>query len=65
MSEYSASPRVWVIVTPWGVQWCGIVDDETAAWATALGWPSDDEIGERKAVGWYAVPATLSWEALK
>lgn len=58
MTEY---PGVWVIVTPQGLRWCGIVEDEPAAWAIALGWPSDEEIDERKAAGWYAALATLSW----
>jgi hypothetical protein len=33
-----------------------------AAWAIALGWPSDEEIDEHKAAGWYAAPAVLTWE---
>lgn len=54
--------RPWVIVAPDGVLWLGHANSEAQAWKHALGWPSPAEIGERKAQGWYAAEATVTWK---
>jgi hypothetical protein len=43
------------------MKWVGIADRESHAWSIALGWPSDEEITEAKAAGWYAAEATITW----
>ncbi len=52
----------WVICGPSGVKWLGLAADESAAWCYAFGWPGEAELKELKARGYYASPATLSWE---
>lgn len=54
--------RVWVVVSPSGIDWCGLARDEWSAWTIALGWPSPAEVAERRRQGWYATPARLSWQ---
>ena len=51
----------WVVVGPHGVYYVGLHDDEAGAWTVALGWPDAEEIAERKADGWYAAQATMTW----
>ena len=52
----------WVVVSPEGVVYVGHHEDEAGAWCYALGWPDALEIKARKAEGWYAAPATLTWK---
>jgi hypothetical protein len=51
----------WVIVGPKGVAYLGLHLDEHEAWQIYLGWPDESEVAERKAKGWYAAKATLTW----
>lgn len=51
----------WVVVSPKGVEYVGLCSDESEAWCIALGWPSAQEIADRKAQGWYACESSLSW----
>lgn len=51
----------WVIVGPKGLAYAGLHVDEDHAWQIFLGWPSHDEIADRKAHGWYAAKATITW----
>ena len=51
----------WVVVGPRGVYYVGLHDDELGAWTVAMGWPDAAEIAERKADGWYAAQATMTW----
>ena len=51
----------WVVVAPDGVAYVGLHEDEAGAWCVALGWPSEQEIAERKLAGWYAAIATMTW----
>lgn len=53
--------RPWVVVAPDGVVWIGHAQDEAYAWTIALGWPDEAEINYRKADGWYAAPANVTW----
>lgn len=53
----------YVIVGPEGLAWVGLHPDEAHAWSTCLGWPSDAEIAERKAAGWFCVQAQVTWQA--
>ena len=56
-------PKLWVVVSPDGLYWTGQADHELHAWRIALGYPRQDEIDEQyKACGWYAVPATVTWQ---
>jgi hypothetical protein len=56
----------WVLIAPSGMFWMGLARDEEDVWRQAslgyqpLQWPMDVEM--RKARGWYAVPATVTWE---
>lgn len=52
----------WVVVGPQGVYWIGLAESEARAWDIALGWPSREEIAERKAEGWYAAEGTTTWK---
>lgn len=52
---------VWVVVSPHGLEYAGLHDDEESAWRVALGWPSAAEINEKKAAGWYAALAEITW----
>lgn len=52
----------WVVVAPNGVYWIGHASDERSAWEIALGWPHESEVAERKAAGWYAAKATITWK---
>lgn len=54
-------PDTWVIVGPKGLAYVGLHIDEDHAWQIYLGWPDQDEITERKAQGWYAAKATITW----
>lgn len=51
----------WVIVGPKGLAYVGLHSNEHGAWWAYLGWPDQDEITERKAQGWYAAKATITW----
>lgn len=51
----------WVIVGPKGLAYAGLHVDEDHAWEIYLGWPSQDEVKARKAQGWYAAKATITW----
>ncbi len=52
----------WVVVSGNGVMWLGLAKDEDCAWTYALGWPSKEEIEDKKKKGWYAKDATVSWK---
>ncbi len=52
----------WVVVGPKGLFWVGLCEDEADAWSVSLGWPHLDEVAERKRLGWYAAPATITWQ---
>ena len=41
----------YVVVSPKGVVWIGLADDEQHAWTIALGWPRQDEIDYNKRAG--------------
>lgn len=53
--------RPFVMVGPQGLAYVGLHSNEADCWQVALGWPSDDEIAERKAEGYAVHPATLAW----
>lgn len=52
-------PKPYVFVTPDGVQWAGLADDEKHAWTIALGWPDDDEIDDAQAGGCFVAKAVI------
>jgi hypothetical protein len=52
----------WVVVAPSGLVYVGLHENEADTWQIALGWPPAEEIAERKAQGWYAAPATITWQ---
>ena len=51
----------YVVVSPQGVVWIGLADDEQHAWTIALGWPSQDEIDYNKRAGWYVTRCNVTW----
>jgi len=51
-----------VIVGPDGIFWLGFADSEAQAWKYALGWPTLYETYDRKAKGYYAAEATVTWK---
>ena len=51
----------WVVVAPDGVDWLGHAKNERDAWTVALGWGDDEDIELYKQAGWYAAPATVTW----
>lgn len=53
--------KPWVIVSPSGLYYIGMHQEELGVWQIALGWPSNTEIEERKRQGWYAAQATVTW----
>lgn len=52
----------WVVVGPQGLFYVGLHDGEADTWEIALGWPSQEEIAEKKRLGWYAAQAALTWK---
>lgn len=52
----------WVVANPIRLFYVGLHDSEESAWRIALGWPTPEEIAELKAAGWYAAPATITWQ---
>lgn len=47
--------RAWAIIQPDGEMYIDTkFEDEAHAWTVCLGWPSEEEIEERKAEGWQA-----------
>jgi len=54
--------RTWVVVAPHGLAYVGLHDSEAGAWSAALGWPDAAEIAERKAAGWFATVASVTWQ---
>jgi hypothetical protein len=55
-------PSVWVLISPRGMYYAGLHQDEESVWETALGWPDQSEISEKKRNGWYAAKATCTWQ---
>lgn len=51
----------WVCVGPQGLYYVGLHENEADTWQIAFGWPSAEEIANKKAEGWYVTDATLSW----
>lgn len=51
----------WVVVAHDGLYYIGLHECEADAWKVSLGWPDEEEIAEKKAMGWYAAPATATW----
>ena len=62
MKEDQKMITTWVIVGPGGVAYVGLHSDESDAWRVALGWPTVGEVKQKKAEGWYAAPAILTWK---
>lgn len=54
--------KAFVIVSPKGPYYTGLHVSEESAWTACFYWPSDEEIAERKAAGWYCAEATLTWK---
>ena len=54
--------RTWVIVGPHGLEYVGLHECEADVWTIYLGWPSPEEVAEKKAEGWYAAPANITWK---
>lgn len=52
----------FVIAGPNGVAHLGLYASEQDAWTVYLGWPSEDEIAEVKAKGYFCVPATVTYQ---
>ncbi len=61
MADKHGIPNAWFVVSPRGVDWLGLARDERHAWTIALGWPDDAEIAHKKAKGWHAAQATVTW----
>lgn len=53
--------RPWVVVANDGLYYIGLHESEADAWRVSLGWPDEEEIVAKKAIGWYAAPATATW----
>lgn len=51
----------WVIVTPNGLAYIGLHENESDVWQIYLGWPHQSEVENAKNRGCYAAQATVSW----
>jgi hypothetical protein len=50
----------FAMVAPDGWYYIGLHKDEAECWMVGLGWPSAEEIADRKKDGWAVYPATLT-----
>jgi hypothetical protein len=53
--------QTWVIVAPDGLVYVGLHENEDHAWHIFLGWPTAEDVADRKREGWYAAPAAITW----
>ncbi len=53
--------RPFGLYSPEGCTYLGLHNSFADCWKVALGWPSDDEIAEHKAAGWYCVEGMFSY----
>lgn len=54
--------KTFVMVGPLGLEYVGLHRNERDCWRVAIGWPSDDEIDQRKADGFYVSQAQITWQ---
>lgn len=57
----SMGPRPFGLYSPNGCYYLGLHASHADCWQVALGWPSEEEIRNKKAAGWYCVEGTFSY----
>jgi hypothetical protein len=53
--------KVFVIVSPQGLEYIGMHESPDDAWRIHLGWPTAGEVKQRMREGWYCAEAEVSW----
>ncbi len=53
--------KVFVIVSPQGMEYIGMHESPDDAWRIHLGWPTAGEVKQRMRDGWYCAEALVTW----
>ena len=54
--------NTYVIVSPDGLVYVGLHESCVSAWKIFLGWPTVEEVQQKKDQGWYCAKAEIKWQ---